>query len=150
MYIMENPRKMDDLGVPPCQETPIYTENAKIYSQHPCEKPTPCLCNMVSVRLRMSQSEHLSFVVSDVKMLMTLHLTKKRREECLPCNWSPFHNIKPAMLMPPSDSLKPLGAFGSGDHGGLFLFLRELSAPGFGFVLRLEVRHSQGLRYFVT
>ena len=56
---------------------------------------------------RMSQSEHLSFVVSDVKLLMTLHLTKNQEKGRMSCNSSLFHNIKPAMLMPPWDSLKP-------------------------------------------
>ena len=50
---------------------------------------------------RMSQSEHLSFVVSDVKLLMTLHLTKNQEKGRMFCNSSLFHNIKPAMLMPP-------------------------------------------------
>ena len=59
---------------------------------------------------RMSQSEHLSFVVSDVKLLMTLHLTKNQEKGRMFCNSSLFHNIKPAMLMPPWDSLKPFFA----------------------------------------
>ena len=57
---------------------------------------------------RMSQSEHLSFVVSDVKLLMTLHLTKNQEKGRMSCNSSLFHNIKPAMAASSSSSGRSL------------------------------------------
>ena len=47
-FIMENPIKMDDLGVPPFSETPIYSVVVFVVQLHSQSQETPGDCGLAS------------------------------------------------------------------------------------------------------
>ena len=74
--IMENPIKMDDLGVPPFQETPISTYNL----HENLKSPSACRCH-VSAFLRGYKGHQglitlvkVAFSVPEICMISTLKL----------------------------------------------------------------------------